>query len=133
MAEEKIRDERQRATDSSSVHPSMSGSNAGSRIYTQTQSVSADGIYISDGRSNWGVSKSARPPSPTNTEASFSHSTSTYTGAASRNSFAKQGAYRTPIEAKVTTQMAREALQREEAQMASKRDESDDDDDEWEL
>ena len=118
----------------SSVISGGTASMAASRIQSQTLSTSVNGIYLPDERgSTWG-GESVRSPSPTNTEFSVSHTTSTYSGAGTKNSWTKQGAYKPSIQARVQTQMQREDRLKEEAQMAGNRDESDDEaDSDWEL
>jgi hypothetical protein len=104
---------------------------ASSRSQSATQSVSDAGVHDADeGDSAW-AGGSVRSPSPTNTEVSVQPSASGNSGAGSRN-FARQGAYQPGIQARVQTRIDREGRQQQEAQMASTRDESSDDED-WEL
>lgn len=114
----------------------MNGSVAGSALLSQTQSVNGDGVYMPDDRASaWGeFAESVRSPSPTKSTSTVSapRSVSVYSQASGNSGFHKQGAYRAPAQARVASIMHREEIQRQEAQLGSRRDDSDDDE-EFEL
>ncbi|EXJ82613.1 hypothetical protein A1O3_06426 [Capronia epimyces CBS 606.96] len=117
-----------------SALPSVSGSRS------HTSSATASGhVHIVDGNGAWGgspaIARSSSPSSNGDLGASaatrtVSRAGSTYSSSNTRGGgFARQGAYRAPMEARVLNQIHREEMLQQESQASSKREDSDEDSD----
>jgi hypothetical protein len=132
VKEQEIVEQHRSMAASESTYSSVTGSAySQSASLSQPHSVTGTRLYDNDGATSiWG-DNSARPASPTNTALSAPRTNTTYSGGGTKNSFAKQGAYRPPLAVQAENNFLREQRQeraREESNTADGSDDSDDDD-----